>query len=368
MTLVIGPFRLSSPAVQAALSGYSDLAMRRVARAYGAPYALHEVVVDRIVLEDGGLVRRLRVPGEDHPVGGQLMGAEPEGCARAAAAMLEAGYDVIDVNFGCPVAKVLGRRRGGYLLGRPDRALEILRAVIDAVGGRAPVTVKMRRGLDDTAGSRRAFFTVLEGAVAAGVAAVTVHPRTVRQRYQGPSDWSFLRDVVGALGERRPISILGSGDLFGAEDVLRMLETTGVDGVSIARGCIGNPWIFGQVRDLLAGREPRFPDLAEQARAIRMHHAFAVEIYGPDRAVGRTRHHAIKYARLHPDPVTVRDAFVSVRTAVDLSAVLERHYDAAVPAGRSTAGAGMVDVSPRAHGADGGRLAGSPGAESAAGR
>ena len=113
-------------AVQAALSGYSDLAMRRVARAYGARYALHEVVLDRAVTTKGKLQREiLDVPEDDHPVGGQIMGSDPAGFGPAARMMADAGYDVIDLNFGCPVPKVLGRCRGGYLLSTPDTALSM---------------------------------------------------------------------------------------------------------------------------------------------------------------------------------------------------------------------------------------------------
>ena len=119
------------PAVQAALSGYSDLAMRTVARAHGAPYALNEVVLDEHVLQRGKLQRRiLSVPEHDHPVGGQLMGSQPETFGRAARELVDAGYDVVDVNFGCPVASVLGRKRGGWLLQDPDTALAMVDAVL----------------------------------------------------------------------------------------------------------------------------------------------------------------------------------------------------------------------------------------------
>jgi nifR3 family TIM-barrel protein len=321
--LRIGDLRIASPAVQAALSGYSDLAMRRVARAHGARYALHEVVLDQTVLTRGRLQREiLDLPPDDHPVGGQLMGADPADFGRAARLLAAAGYDVIDLNFGCPVPKVLGRCRGGYLCGDPPTALAMVDAVLDAVGGERPVTVKMRRGLDLSPESERAFFTILDGAFARGVAAVTVHPRTVVQRYEGPSDWNFLARVKRAVGDR---VLLGSGDLFSAGDVLRMLAGTGVDGVTVARGAIGNPFVFRQVDELLAGRPARAPSIGEQALAIRMHLREALALYGP-RGLVRARTHAIKYAGLHPEPVAVRDAFVGVRTEAGFEQVLARHY------------------------------------------
>ena len=324
--LAIGDVHIGMPAVQAALSGYSDLPMRRVARAHGAPYAIHEVVLDRLVLEKGKLQRQiLDVPDDDHPVAGQLMGAEPDTFGRAARRMVDAGYDVVDLNFGCPVPKVLGRSRGGYLVGDPDTALAMVDAVLDAVGGDVPVTVKMRRGIDDSAESERSFFAILDGAFERGVAAITVHPRTVVQRYEGPSRWPFLARVKRHVGDR---TLLGSGDLFTPHDVLRMLAETGVDGVTIARGCIGNPWIFGQVRDLLEGREPSAPTVGEQRAAIAMHLAESLAHLGPKKGCGRARTHAIKYAALHPDGVEVRDAFVIARTPAAVEAVLERYYPA----------------------------------------
>src|SRR5690606_301804 len=142
--LRIGPLQLDLPAVQAALSGYSDLPMRRVARAHGAPFCVNEVVLDEAVLTRGRLQRRiLDVRPDDHPVAGQLMGAVPETFGRAARELVRAGYDVVDVNFGCPVPKVLGRCRGGYLLGDPGTALDIVERVVDACAGDVPVMVKM---------------------------------------------------------------------------------------------------------------------------------------------------------------------------------------------------------------------------------
>ena len=174
--LRLGSLEISSPAVQAALSGYSDLPMRRVARAHGAPFALNEVVLDALVLVKGKQQRRiLDLPDDDHPVGGQLMGSQPDVFGQAAAELVRAGYDTVDINFGCPVNKVLGRCRGGYLLSEPANALDIVERVLQAVAGQVPVTVKMRRGYDDSPESEAAFFEILDGAFERGVAAVTVH-------------------------------------------------------------------------------------------------------------------------------------------------------------------------------------------------
>src|SRR5438270_721850 len=242
--LCIGPLRLEFPVVQAALSGYSDMPMRVIARRLGAPYTLCEVMLDKFLVQLKPRRRNrhfLHVADEEHPIGGQLMGADPEDFAPAALRLVESGFDAIDINFGCPVKKVLGRCRGGFHLSQPAVALEIVRRVREAVPPDVPVTVKMRRGIDDSAESREKFFTILDGAFERGAAAITVHGRTVMQRYNGPSRWEFLSEVKRHAGER---TILGSGDLFTAADCLAMMARTGVDGVTVARGAIGNPWIF----------------------------------------------------------------------------------------------------------------------------
>ena len=323
--LKLGPIAIDFPVVQAALSGYSDWAMRVIARRLGAPYTLCEVLLDKLVLQGGRKTRRfMKVTDEEHPVGGQLMGSNPDEFGPAAVELAAAGFDVIDINFGCPVKKVLGRCRGGYLLSTPATALEIVSRVRDALPARVPVTVKMRRGLDDTAQSRDNFFTIFEGAFARGVAAITVHGRTVEQRYIGPSRWEFLTEAKRQAGNR---TVLGSGDLFTAADCLSMLRETGVDGVTAARGAIGNPWIFSQARALAAGLAlPAPPSLHRQRDVIREHYQLASEIYGPDQAGRHMRKFGIKYSQLHPRSLEVREAFVAVRRPVDWHAVLDIWY------------------------------------------
>jgi nifR3 family TIM-barrel protein len=240
----IGGVAIASPVVQAALSGYSDRAMRVLARRHGAAYSLGEVLLDQFVAAVGTNRRnlaRLAVADEEHPVGGQLMGSNPDDFPPAAQRLVAEGYDVIDINFGCPVKKVLGRCRGGYLLSQPAIALEIVAKVREAVPPHVPVTLKMRRGLDDTPESLDNFWTIFDGAFARGAAAITVHGRTVKQKYVGPSNWEFLAAVKRHAGEK---IVIGSGDLFSAVACVAMLDQTGVDGVSVARGAIGNPWIF----------------------------------------------------------------------------------------------------------------------------
>ena len=321
---------LSFPAVQAALSGYSDRAMRIVARRRGAHLTMNEVVLDKIVVMPGKLRHQiLTLDPEDHPVGGQLMGSEPGDFARAAADLVEHGYDLVDLNFGCPVRKVLGRCRGGFLLTVPRQALDIVKSVMDAVGGRRPVTLKMRRGFDDSAESERSFFEILDGAFALGVDAVTVHGRTVKQRYVGPSNRDFIARVKRHVGSR---TLLGSGDVFAAEDAVEMLRATGADGVWIARGAIGNPFVFREVRELLAGRPlPAPPSVEEQAAAIREHAELTAQDEGAERAGIVLRKTGLRYAELHPLRDEVRAAFLAARSLADVDSLLARFYVAGLP-------------------------------------
>ncbi|QDT57370.1 putative tRNA-dihydrouridine synthase [Caulifigura coniformis] len=323
----IGPFQLRTPFVQAALSGYSDWPMRVLARRFGASYALCEVLLDQFVLQLKGRERtkhHLKVTADEHPVGGQLMGSSPEEFGPAAVRLMEAGFSVIDINFGCPVKKVLGRCRGGYHLSQPAVALEIVRRVRDSLPDSVPVTLKMRRGIDDSAESRDRFFEILDGAFAAGVSAITVHGRTVEQKYIGPSRWSFLREVKDHVGDR---TILGSGDLFSAQACLDMMRETGVDGVTIARGAIGNPWIFQQAEALWNGEPLPPPPTVHQQRDVLEHHfALALETYGPERCTTPMRKFGVKYAKLHPQLDQVRAAFCIVKTPADWAAVLRTHY------------------------------------------
>ncbi|MFM8253520.1 MAG: tRNA dihydrouridine synthase [Planctomycetota bacterium] len=337
MTDGFSPLRLGSvevgfPVVQAALSGYSDWPMRALARRLGARYALCEVMLDEFLVS---LKQRQRtshflyIGDDEHPVGGQLMGSEPEQFALGAKKLVDAGFDVIDINFGCPVKKVLGRCRGGFHLSQPEVALEIVRRTRDIVPAAIPVTVKMRRGLDDSAESRDRFYEILDGAFAMGVAAITVHGRTVEQRYVGPSRWDFLAEVKRHVGAR---TILGSGDLFTARDCLEMMRRTGIDGVTAARGAIGNPWIFQQTQALFAGLPlPPPPSVREQREVIHEHYRLAEQIYDPRRCGMLMRKFGIKYAASHPDYLAVRTAFTTVRNRADWEAVLDRWYGEDLP-------------------------------------
>src|SRR5947199_1780004 len=207
----IGPIHLPTPVCQAGLAGYSDRAMRVVARRRGCPYAVTEALLDIIMVNGGeGLRRSIDINDEDHPVAGQIMGSEPETMSRAATLLHEAGYDVIDLNFACPVKKIKNKARGGHMLLDVPRGVSILRAVRDALPD-APLTASLRRAFDESAEAEDRFYRIVEEAWALGFSAIRVHARTVEQKYNGRARWPFLKELKARYPEK---TILGSGDVF----------------------------------------------------------------------------------------------------------------------------------------------------------
>jgi tRNA-dihydrouridine synthase B len=321
-----------APCFQAGLAGYSDAAMRIVARRRGCPFCVTEALLDRPLLAGGrgfdkaDLEKQHRhVPGgdEDHPLAGQIIGSDPWEMAKAALLLADAGFDVIDVNLACPVKKIARKCRGGHFLAHPDEAVQLLAEVRAAVPPETPCTVKLRRAWDDESESARAFERIFDAAYELGYAWATVHGRTVRQKYIGPSRWDVLRDLVVRYPDRL---IFGSGDIWSASDVFRMMSYTGVYAVSVARGCIGNPWVFRQVRQLMAGEEPTPPSVEEQRDVLVEHFRLSMAVNGERLASRMMRKFGIMFSHHHPQSRTVRDAFIRVSSRDDWRAVIDTHY------------------------------------------
>ena len=231
-----------APFFQAGLAGYSDAPMRLMARRHGCPFCVTEALLDRTLISGGkgrtredpdllaeqcgtGDLEENRAAGlEDHPIAGQLMGTQPEEMARGAEILLDFGYEVVDLNFACPVKKVKRRNRGGHFLAHPEEAIAVFKAVRQVVPDEVPITVKLRRAWDDTEAMTAAFHEVFEAIYDMGAAWATVHCRTVEQRYKGAGRWSFLTELRAKHPDRL---FFGSGDIWTAEDVFAMLDVTG---------------------------------------------------------------------------------------------------------------------------------------------
>lgn len=333
-----------APFFQAGLAGYSDGPMRLIARRHGCPFCITEALLD-LTLINGGKGRTREDPdilatecgmGEiednapraegglsDHPIAGQIMGTKPDTMAKGAMILLGMGYEVIDVNFACPVKKIKKSNRGGHFLTSPQEAIDVLKAVRDAVPKEIPTTVKLRRAWDDSDEMARNFETVFNACYELDYAWTTVHCRTVQQKYLGPGKWEFLRDLTA----RHPDKIIfGSGDVWTVNDIFLMLEYTGVHAASVARGCIGNPWIFRQARQLMRGESPTSPTLREQRDVLLDHFHLSMALHGERNASRIMRKFGIKFSAHHPTPDAVKNEFIRCYAVSQWRDVLDRHY------------------------------------------
>jgi tRNA-dihydrouridine synthase B len=322
--LRIGPIELAVPAVLAPLAGYTDLSFRRVCRKLGCQLAWTEVTLDTSINLSPKLRLKLIQPAEDdHPLVGQIMGCKPETMAVAARHLIALGCDAVDLNFACPVRKVLRRKRGGHMMRDGDAAVATLRAVAAAVDGEVPFMCKLRKSFAQGDQDCSIFWQIAEAAFEAGAAAITVHGRSVEARYSGAADWEFLAAVKRHFADK---TIIGSGDCLSPQHAVQMLMQTGVNGVAFARGVLGNPWIFRQFSQVLCGQEPTSPTLTEQREVLALHLDLCMQQYGRLCGQSMMRRFGIKYARLHANPKLVRHAFIDPAAQTDVETILQQYY------------------------------------------
>ncbi len=320
--LRLGPVRLRSNLVLGAMHRHSHRALRLLCRRHGASLAHTEMVTPEAILHDAG--RRdelLATPPQDRPLGVQLAPGDAAALAEAVARVAVPGAaDLVDLNFGCPGQRTVQAGRGGALLGKPDEAVELVRA---AVGASAlPVTVKLRLGLADRPADRASALALARGAAEAGAAGITLHARTVGQGYRGRADWA----AIGRWADELPVPVIGSGDLRSPEAVLAMLAETGCAGAWIARGALGAPWIFRQVRQLAADGRYAPATLAERRDALLEHFDGLVEEFGEETATVLVRRQAPYYARGLPGAAQVRATLQSARTAGEFRRTVEECF------------------------------------------
>lgn len=255
--LHIGNIEISSRLALAPMAGVTDLAFRAICREMGANLTYTEMISSKaLVYQDRKTLGLLELGEDEHPAGVQIFGSDPDCMSDAAVKALEvSGADFVDINMGCPVGKVVKSGDGCALMKDPDKAQKIIEAVVKAVD--KPVTVKIRKGWDKGSVNAVEFSKMAE---AAGVSAIAVHGRTRSQMYSGKADWNIIRDVKSSVG----ILVLANGDVFYAEDAARILKYTDADMVMIARGAMGNPWIFRDATALLRGEEPAPPPTVKE--------------------------------------------------------------------------------------------------------
>ncbi|MCE0765821.1 tRNA dihydrouridine synthase DusB [Pseudonocardia kujensis] len=292
--LRIGRHEVATPVVLAPMAGITNPGFRRLCREQGAGFYVCEMITSRGLVEKNPLTfRMIAFDPDEQPRSMQLYGVDPAAMGQAVRMIVERDLaDHIDMNFGCPVPKVT-RRGGGAALPFKRRLFErIVRAAVDNAGD-LPVTVKMRIGIDDD------HHTYLEAgriAAEAGVAAVALHARTAAQRYSGQADWSAIARLRDHLPAGLPV--LGNGDIFSADDALAMVRETGCDGVVVGRGCLGRPWLFGDLEAAFAGRPlPTPPNLAQVAATLRRHALLLCEHMGDHKGIRDVRKHIAWYLK-----------------------------------------------------------------------
>ena len=317
MKLRIGNTVLENNVILAPMAGVTDLPFRVLCREQGAGCVVTEMVSAKAVLYNNKNTRDLlQIDPAERPAAVQLFGSEPDIMAEIAARLEEGPYDYIDVNMGCPVPKIVNNGEGSALMKNPGQAKKVLTAMVKAV--KKPVTVKFRKGFNDLSVNAVEFAKMAESC---GVAAVAVHGRTREQYYSGKADWDIIRQVKEAVR----IPVIGNGDIFTPEDAGRMLKETGCDGIMVARGAKGNPWLFGRINHYLdTGEVLPGPSMAEIKAMILRHGRMLVQFKGEGVAMREMRGHMAWYTKGMPHSATLRNEINQVETLEGFVELLDR--------------------------------------------
>jgi tRNA-dihydrouridine synthase B len=320
----VGEVEFDSPLLLAPLAGVSDSPFRRLAREQGASAVYTEMVsADGLVRGNRATLDYCAFEPCERPIGIQLFGSDPAVLADAARLLCdlpaERRPDLLDVNMGCPVRKVVNRRAGAALLGDVPRLHEIVRRMCEA--STVPVTAKIRLGWD---GNSRNVVEVAKALEEAGAAAVAIHARTRAEKFEGNAHWEMIGEAKAAVG----IPVIGNGDVRTPEDAARMLETTGCDAVMLGRAAFGDPWVFRRARVWLErGERLPLPTAAERLETGLRHLAMMVETVGPEAAAREMRKHVAWYVRGLPRSAAVREQVNRTRDVAEMAELLRRYLE-----------------------------------------
>jgi nifR3 family TIM-barrel protein len=322
--LCLGPLKVWPPVVLAPMAGVTNLAFRRLCKDYGAGICTSEMITARGYRMGNAMTHLLAAGGHgESPRSVQVYGSDPLDVGEMVAALVADGVDHVDLNFGCPVPKVT-RLGGGSAI--PVKARLLARLVRAAVGsaGEVPVTVKVRKGIDEQLITYRDAGRVAEEE---GAAAICLHGRTAAQLYSGEADWEAIADLKASVA----IPVLGNGDIWEAWDALRMMRSTGCDGVVVGRACLGRPWLFGELAAIFEGREPDPPPVFGVIAEIMHDHALAlVELFGPERGVWQMRKWCSWYTKGFRGSASIRGRLARMASLEEMQRVLAE-IDPATP-------------------------------------
>ncbi len=322
----IGPLSVWPPVVLAPMAGVTNWPFRMICRRFGAGLYISEMVTARPLVEGRAKTLMLAEFGEDEsPRSLQLYGVDPQYVGEAVKWLVGEGrVDHIDMNFGCPVPKVTRKGGGSAIPAKPRLLSKIVRAAVQNAG-EIPVTIKFRMGIDDSLLTYEDAGRIAEQE---GCAAVALHARTAAQLYDGEAQWDA---IAGLKKHVRTIPVLGNGDIWEAHDALRMMRSTGCDGVVIGRGCLGRPWLFRDLADVFEGREPQNPPTFGEVAEIAIEHAALLSVWaGEAPAMRMFRRHSSWYTKGFRDSAKLRARLMRVNTLSELKAVL-RAGDRAEP-------------------------------------
>ena len=315
--LTIGGISFPLPCVVAPMAGVSDLPFRIITRRFGAPLAFTEMIDMRALSHrDRRTLRMLRPDEDDHPLGVQLVGNDEAYLATALEVLETYQFEILDLNAACPAAKVTRKGMGAALLKEPAKLKELLRTMVR--GSRTPVTVKIRAGWDSSSINAREVALCAEDA---GISALFIHGRTKSQGYSGAVDYRIIREVKEALR----VPVIASGDNLTVGSINRMFEETGCDGVAVARGALGNPWIFRELNSFFRDGVVRDgPDAAEITEVIKRHLVLMAQHYGESTGLSAFRKFFIWYTRGLSGAKPLRDMAFRARTTEELMDVINQ--------------------------------------------